>query len=132
MIDMVFEKNQPTVDTETVKRINDNTRRIRIIEQRLDIIDSRIKGIEERVIDEMNTLKVTFDKLSEDVKALSTEIKTMRGNMLKFEQNLEKTAKKSELKEIESLLDLYNPIKSRFVTRDELDRILERKKEIEK
>jgi multidrug resistance efflux pump len=77
----------------------------------------------------MNALKVSFDKLSTDVKELSLEIKNMRANMLKFEQNLENTAKKSELKEIESLLDLYNPIKSRFVTRDELDRILEKKKE---
>jgi len=125
---MVFEKSQPEA-VETIRRINDNTRRIRIIEQRLDIIDSRIKGIEEKIIDEMNTLKVTFDQLRADVKELFKEIKTMRGNMLKFEQNLEKTAKKSELKEIESLLELYNPIKSRFVTRDELDRILEKRKE---
>jgi uncharacterized protein YoxC len=125
---MGFEKNQPA-DVETVRRINDNTRRIRIIEQRLDVIDSRIKGIEEKIIDEMNVLKVTFDQLRQDVKDLSNEIKTMRGNMLKFEQNLEKAAKKSELKEIESLLELYNPIKSRFVTRDELDRILEKRKE---
>ncbi|MFH8080271.1 MAG: hypothetical protein QXO84_00090 [Candidatus Aenigmatarchaeota archaeon] len=126
---MVFDKPKPPVDTETVRRINDNTRRIRIIEQRLDIIDSRIKGIEEKMIDELQTLKVTFDRLYEQVKELSTEVKNMRGTILKFEQALEKTAKKSELKEIQSLLDLYNPIKSRFVTRDELERILERKKE---
>ncbi|MCS7134919.1 MAG: hypothetical protein NZ893_00565 [Candidatus Aenigmarchaeota archaeon] len=126
---MVFDKPKPTVDTETVRRINDNTRRIRVIEQRLDVIDSRIKGIEEKMIDELQTLKVTFDRLYEQVRELSMEVKNMRGSLLKFEQALEKAAKKSELKEIQSLLDLYNPIKSKFVTRDELERILERKKE---
>jgi hypothetical protein len=43
---MAFDKTQLNIETETIRRINDNTRRIRVIEQRLDIIDSRIKGIE--------------------------------------------------------------------------------------
>jgi len=38
---------------------------------------------------------------------------------------LTKTAQKSEIKELESLLDLYNPIKSHFVTKEEVMRLLE-------
>lgn len=126
---MVFEKKPVGVpDIELVRRVNDNARRIRVIEQRLDVIDSRIKGIEERVIDEMSILKNGFDQLALDVKELTKEIKEVRSNMLKFSQSLEKSAKKSEIKEIESLLDLYSPIKSRFVTREELERILEDRK----
>lgn len=126
---MAFEKKPMGIENvELVRRVNDNARRIRMIEQRLDVVDSRIKGIEERIIDEMSILKNGFDQLALDVKELTKEIKEVRGNMLKFSQSLEKTAKKSEIKEIESLLDLYNPIKSRFITREELERILEDRK----
>jgi len=126
---MALDKKQLEVGSnELIRRTNDNARRIRVLEQRLDVIDSRIKGIEERVIDEMGLLKTGFDQLVVDVKELSKEIKEIRSSMLKFSQSLEKTARKSEIKELEALLDIYNPIKSRFVTRDELDRILEEKK----
>jgi hypothetical protein len=126
---MVFERKPSgeAYGTEVVRRINDDTRRIRVLEQRLDIIDSKIKGIEERAIDEMNILKKGFDLLCTDVKEISKELKELRGEFLKINQNLEKTAKKHEVKELENLLDLYNPIKSGFITRNELERILEEK-----
>lgn len=126
---MVFERKPPqeAYGTEVVRRINDNTRRIRVLEQRLDIIDSRIKGMEERIIDETGVLKKGFDQLALDIKEVSKELKELRGEFLKINQNLEKTAKKHEIKELESLVELYNPIKSKFITRDELERILEEK-----
>jgi len=38
---------------------------------------------------------------------------------------MEKAALKAEVKELATLLDLYNPIKSSFVTKEEVRRMLE-------
>lgn len=126
---MVFEKEQPqdtsVFSSEIVKMVNTNTRRIRAIEQRLTGSERRIGSMEEKVIDEMDDLRRGFEQISLDIKALSENLSQIRSEMLKINKNLDRAAKKSEVKELESLLDLYNPIKSKFVTRDEVKRIIE-------
>ena len=126
---MVFEKEQPQdtsiFSSEIVKMVNTNTRRIRAIEQRLSGSERRIGSMEEKIIDEMDDLRRGFEQISLDIKALSENLSQIRSEMLKINKNLDRAAKKSEVKELESLLDLYNPIKSKFVTRDEVKRIIE-------
>jgi len=126
---MVFEKEQPqdtsVFSNEIVKMANTNTRRIRAIEQRLSGSERRIAAMEEKIIDEMDDLRRGFEQISLDIKALSENLSQIRSEMLKINKNLDRAAKKSEVKELESLLDLYNPIKSKFVTRDEVKRIIE-------
>ena len=112
---------------EIVKRINTNTRRIRTIEQRLDGLESRIGALEEKIIDEIDYLRKSFGQISIDIKAVSESLSEIRGEVLKINKSMDKTAKKAEIKELETLLDIYNPIKSMFVTRDQVERILEEK-----
>lgn len=130
---MVFE-SKPKADMqafniEIVNRINDNTRRARVLEQRMEGVVARVESLEGRMIDEMNMLKKTIDQISIDVKNFTDNLNNIRSEVLRLNKNMEKSAKKIELKELESLLDLYNPIRSRFVTRDEIDRIIEEKLE---
>jgi len=116
-----------TLSGEIVKRINTNTRRIRTIEQRLDGLESRIGALEEKLIDEIDNLRKGFDQISVDIKTVSEILSEIRGEILKINKSMDKTAKKAEIKELETLLDIYNPIKSKFVTRDQVERILEEK-----
>ena len=126
---MVFEKNvsndMQTLGTEMASRINTDTRRIRAIEQRLGGIELRIGALEEKIIDEIDHLRKSFEQISVDIKAVTDNLSEIRSEILKINKNLDKTAKKSEVKELETLLDIYNPIKSRFTTKDEVTRIIE-------
>jgi len=127
---MVFER-KPTpqfnpINNEVIRITNDNTRRIRVLEQSLESARTRISSLEERMIDEMGDIKKWMDILSLDIKEISKDLKEMNGELLRINKDLEKTARKTEIKELESLLDIYNPIKSHFVTKDEVMRILER------
>ncbi len=127
---MVFEKRPEEVggfQTEIVRRTNDNTRRIRMLEQSLDVLNSRVSGIEEQVISDMDALRKNLDQLSLDIRELGKTLNELRGEILKINKNLDKTARKTEIKELESLLELYSPIRSKFVTKDELEKILEEK-----
>jgi len=128
---MVFEKNVPgdmqIIGMEMSNRINTDTRRIRTLEQRLSAAESRIGALQEKVIDEIDRLRKSFDQISVDLKAVSENLSEIHSEILNINKNLDKTAKKAELKELENLLDLYNPIKSRFTTKDEVMRIIEDK-----
>ncbi len=127
---MVFErKPQPTpsgISNEVVRITNENTRRIRMLEQSLESSRNRITSLEERMIEEMGDIKKWMDQLAVDVKEVSKELKKIRADIMRMEKELNKTARKSEIKELESLLDLYNPIKSHFVTREDVIRIIDR------
>lgn len=127
---MVFERKPPQnvspISGEVVRITHDNTRRIRIVEQSLESSRNRISSLEERLIDEMGDIKKWMDQLSTDVKELTTNLKNIRAEILRINKELDRTARKSEISELESLLDLYNPIKSHFVTKEEVIRILER------
>jgi len=128
---MVFEKNTPgdlqTLGVEMVNRVNTDTRRIRTLEQRLNGAEMRIGSLEEKVIDEIDRLRKSFEQISLDIKAVSDSLSEIRSEILKINKNLDKTAKKVEVKELETLLDIYNPIKSRFTTKDEVTRMIEDK-----
>ena len=129
----MFEKEQPqdiaSFTTEIVKMVNTNTRRIRSIERRLSGSERRIRGMEEKIIDEIDDLRRGFEQIILDIKEVSKNLSEMRSEMLKINKNLDKSAKKSEVKELENLLDIYNPIKSKFVTREEVERLLEERTE---
>jgi len=126
---MVFEKkpevNIHAFNTELVTRINTNTRRVRTLEQRHEGTEGRISSLEEKVIDELENLKKHFDQISTDIDSLTKNISELRAEFLKMSKSIEKSARKTEVKELESLIDLYNPIKSRFITREEVDKIIE-------
>jgi len=130
---MAFEK-EPTEDmrvfnTEIAKMSNMNTSRIRALEQRLTLTESRISALEEKIIEEIDYLRKSFGQISVDIRSLTETLSQIRTEMLNINKNLDKTARKSEVKELESLIDLYSPIKSKFVTREEVERLLEEKTE---
>jgi predicted nucleic acid-binding Zn-ribbon protein len=127
---MVFEreiKDTQAIGSEAIKIVSANTRRIRAIEQRLDVLEMRIGAIEQKIIDEIEELKRSFEQINMDIRALSQNLSHIRSEILRVNKSLDKTAKKTEVKELESLLELYSPIKSKFVTREEVERLIDEK-----
>jgi len=126
---MVFEREPPqgisALSGEIVRRIDTNTRRIRAIEQRLSGTELRIGSLEEKVIEETENLRKSFEQISMNMKNINERLSNLRVEVLKINKDLDRTAKKTEVKELESLLDLYSPIKSKFTTKEEVERIIE-------
>ena len=125
----MFEKEAPrdvhAFSSEIVGRIDTNTRRIRTLEQRLEGVELRVGSLEEKIIYEVENLRKGLEQISMDVKALGDNLLQIRTELMKVNKTLDNTAKKAEVKELESLLDIYNPIKSKFVTKDEVQRIMD-------
>jgi predicted nucleic acid-binding Zn-ribbon protein len=128
---MVFENptDERAVAAELVKRLNEGTRRTRSLEQRIDRIESRISGMEETVIEQMNSLKIELDRIGQKIVNATQQLTAINNEILRINRELGKTATKQELKEVETFVDLVNPITAKFVTKDELERRLEDKVE---
>ena len=72
--------------------------------------------------------------LKEDMQKLSKEIREESERVVKLElalrdmmNQLKRTVNVAKIKEIEHLLDVFNPIKSEFITRQEAENLIEEK-----
>jgi predicted nucleic acid-binding Zn-ribbon protein len=124
----MFEKDTRSSDAltnEVIGRIDNNTRRVRTVEQRIEGLELRMGSAEEKMIEEVNNLKREFERISIDLKEINKTLADMHDEIIRINKDVDKTAKKNEVKELESLLDLYNPIKSKFVTKDEVRNMID-------
>lgn len=126
---MAIEKAEDVkkVLNEVVNRMNEDRRRIRLIEQNIDRIESSVSSLESNVLTQMGDIKLTLDKINNRLSEVSTKMDAVETEILKFRKLIGKAATKVELKQLESFIDLVSPITSKFVTKDELERAFERR-----
>src|SRR3989304_6014955 len=103
---MAFEKasDAKILATELVKRMNEDMRRIRILEERLDSEESRMRNIEETVLDQIETLRINVDRIGEKLDNISERFKGMDSEIVRLNRELGKTATKSEIKTLENFI----------------------------
>jgi septal ring factor EnvC (AmiA/AmiB activator) len=117
--------NPKNVLNEVIKRINEDRRRIKLLEQKIDRLESSISALEGASISQMGDIKITLDRINNKIDDVSLRFNKIEGDMNKIKKVISKGATKLELRQPESFIDLVNPITSRFVTKDELDRALD-------
>lgn len=115
------------VTSEILRRVNEESRRIRLLEQRMDRVDNSVSGMQENVLAQLDDLKLGIERLSDKILKVSERLNGMDVEIDKVNKGLNKTATKSEVKQLETFVDVVNPITSKFVTLEQLERILEEK-----
>ena len=111
--------------SELVKRMNEDERRIRILEQRADKIENTFNDVQSSVLAQGEDLKIGLSRIGDRLAQLSEKMVQIEANIARMAKEMQKTASKSELKQLESFIDLVNPITSKFVTKDEMERAFE-------
>lgn len=100
--------------------LNSNTRRIRQLEENLRNIRNQLGSVENVLLNE----KKNFDELKEKMEGLfeqmRIEMRALKSEMKNVERIARKAVSKREMKEIESFLEIFNPLKSKFVTKEEV------------
>jgi len=122
-----MEKGKTTlrsVINELVDRANTDTRRLRVLEEKSEDLDTRFSSLKDMLLQEKkhNTANVTD---------ITAALKSQEIRLAKMEKTLENIVKQfknvvttSKIKELETLVEMYNPLTSEFVTRDELEKTL--------
>lgn len=124
---MVETADVRVLTSELVKRMNEDTRRIRVMEQRADRIEMSLSSLEEGIEDQMSEMKSNIEKLSVNIKTISDKLIVLESEISKIVKDLSKKATRSDVKELESYISLMNPITSTFVTKEEMEKTIEEK-----
>ena len=120
-------QQQQDVLGEVVKRINDNTRRIRILEERFRDLETRILGVEKLVLDNHKEFNDLSGQFSRDLASTRDKLVNLEVDIQNFKRDSKKLVAKSEVKELENYISLISPILTKFVTRKELEEVIAQK-----
>jgi vacuolar-type H+-ATPase subunit I/STV1 len=113
-----------SIINELVDRTNTDTQRIRVLEQREGSLSARMNSTEGEILNINKSLQKLAGDLETGLKkrdAATSELKSTVKEMLK---HLKQLASVSKVKELEAMLDIYNPLKSNFVTKEEVGRLI--------
>ncbi len=117
-----------TIINELVDRSNSNLKRLRILEQRSESLSSRATLIEQ----ELQNMNKHMNKVivDVDVKVKKQEDKIRKTDTILKEvvRQMKKLATVSKISELEQLIEIYNPLKSQFMTKEEVERLIQEKK----
>jgi hypothetical protein len=124
-VDTMVEKDVQAILNEVVRRGNETVRRLRDIEEKDSLFENRLNTVETTTLNLSDNKKIVDDKFTQKTDELERSVIRIDNELMKIGKLLDKMAKRSELKELESLISIYNPIKTNFITREELELILE-------
>ncbi|MFH0890199.1 MAG: hypothetical protein V1836_03620 [Candidatus Aenigmatarchaeota archaeon] len=126
----VFDKKQDfqSVIAEIIRRVNDNSKRLRLVEQRSATLESSMETIDKSILEQFKQVKISIDKLGARIEELGNSIAKLEDDSRKTAKLMERVATKNELKELQGFIDLINPMKSSFITRPEVKRMLDERK----
>src|SRR3989338_5419215 len=117
----------PTINSvvnKLVERTNTDTRRLRLLEQKVEILSTRLDSAEQAALAAQAEAKRSGAELSAKIAAQAKLIAELQEALKEVIEQLKRTPTHSDVKELEALLELYNPLKSSFITREEAQRML--------
>jgi hypothetical protein len=103
-------KRPAPIINEIVGRVNDNTKRLRILEDRERLASSRIGSMDESLIEKIKALQTSIDGLSAKVTAQDEKVTLVQNTLKEVVKQLQFLARKSELKRVEEKLKILDPL----------------------
>jgi len=122
---MPEKKDIQVILSELVRRINEHGRRMRAVETRHAILETRITSLEDAVLKLNEEIKFMKNESSKKLKDYDTQFMRIENDINKINKNIDRTATKVQLRELESLISLFNPLRSTFITKEEVERLIE-------
>lgn len=110
---------------ELVRRSNEEARRLRSLEQRMDALEARTASLEENVIEKMKKASSKFTDFDVALKSLTDELAMLKNSLERVNKQINKFARKRDIKEIEKMFELLSPIRQEFVTQQQMEEELE-------
>jgi len=94
---------------ELVRRSNEEGRRVRDLEQRVETLEGRLTSIEQLILERFKKSDQRATAIETSLKAVDETLLKLRAAVDKISKQLEKTATKTEVKELERAFELIQP-----------------------
>jgi len=122
-------KDLQTMLDEIVRRLNEHGRRVRVLEERNRAIESKLGSAEDMILRNAENARLKTEEVLGTLREMDARVMKIENDVSKIARDMGKTVKKNEVLELENLLSLYNPLRSSFVTKDDVERMMREKKE---
>lgn len=109
----------PAVD---IAQINN---RLNLLEEKTSNLNKKFEVLEKNMLDNFRKFNSNLSSTDSEIIDLKRQINSLTQKMDLIIKELKMTAGKDELNTLKKYLDLWNP--SRFITRDEVDKIFKEK-----
>ncbi len=115
---------------ELIERTNSNIRRLRVLEERSESLTSRMNTLENTLLGQGKDMKKMISDVEARVNEESDRIIKLETIAKDIVNQLKRAVTMTKIKELEELIAIYNPLTSKFITKQEAERIIqERMKE---
>ncbi|MCX6815663.1 MAG: hypothetical protein NT120_02335 [Candidatus Aenigmarchaeota archaeon] len=121
--------NYQVILQELVRRSNEETRRLRMLEQKMDSLDDKLNSLLENNTERTKKINTKTAEVDVSLKNLSNEILNLKVNVDKINKQLVKFAQRRDLKEIERMLELLSPLREEFATKEDLEELKKQEEE---
>jgi flagellar motility protein MotE (MotC chaperone) len=116
-----------TVINELIERVNGDTQRLRIVEQSSESLASRMDTLEQALLQQRRDIQKNLVEIADKIADLESATAKSDSVIKEIVSHMKKLVTESQLKELQTLIEIYNPVKSSFVTREELEKAIKRK-----
>ena len=121
-------KKQPqtihTILNDVIERVNNDTQRLRLLEQSSESLLSRINSLEQAMLQARRDMQKALLDTNTRLDSLDDRMSKSENTTKEVVSHMKKLVTETRVKEIENLVDIYNPVKSSFVTKEELQKVL--------
>jgi len=114
------------VINEIVGRVNDNTKRLRLLEERERLLASRISSLEESVFQKIKDINEYTKELNGKIAAQDEKTETLQTTLKEVIGQMRLFATKTDVKKLEETIKIFDPLKSQFMSREEMKDIREK------
>jgi vacuolar-type H+-ATPase subunit I/STV1 len=123
----VVKKQPRTINTilnDVIQRVNDDTQRLRILEQSSESLTSRVNTLEQGMVQNRKEFQRAFSEINEGIGLLDDRLNKTENTMKEVINHVKKLVTESQVKELQDLIEIYNPVKSNFVTKEEMEKFV--------
>ncbi len=120
-----LDEKRERIMVDIINRVNENVRRLRVIEQKIRAIDTRISSVEQNMVLYNKNIQKSLSDRDSKISSLEERMLKIETTSKEILKQLKLVATKANVEEIKQLISLYDPLKSNFVTKEEMGRFVE-------
>ncbi|MBN2101570.1 MAG: hypothetical protein JW716_01720 [Candidatus Aenigmarchaeota archaeon] len=128
----VFGKEQEDkshrVLSELINRVNDNTKRLRDLERAYESATNRAIAIEQDMMSNKKNIEKDLADLKNKLDSQETKLMQIEETVKEVMKQMKFLATKTKVEELESMLNIFNPLESQFTTKDDVKKIIREEK----
>ncbi|MCX6817650.1 MAG: hypothetical protein NTU57_02235 [Candidatus Aenigmarchaeota archaeon] len=121
------DEKQERIMVDLINRVNENVQRLRVIEQKMQAADLRINSAEQNVVSYTKNMQKELSDKNTTISQIDERIEKIEIAYMEILKQLKLVATRANLDELKQLVSIYDPMKSSFVTKEEMERFVEEK-----